>query len=424
MRWKVFLISIFVIFLMGFASARTCTLCSGSGAIWTTNVDCGDETQDVNVFARGDFVFINGAGFDPGTYDWDIMGNPGGSSADPEMMVASGTHTVGSTGIFCFKAYRVAMDDWGEYNVEFSDKGDNYRVDPGLDVVECELTGVYWEVTTALEGDEVRFKVRGTPACDEDTISFIIKEKDSFPNPNDDVKIEPERMFFESSQDNYGYWIAEGQNDDDTDLGENYPPEYFLIAKVGSTGNEMESSNLLQVLKRDIVCAGVNYCSDYISQEECERDSCGVGKDSVPDNIFCGEKFNEVTGCTDNTDCRCYWDSSSEICEAGWNVESICDEDTLPVGDCIYSSFSNDDTCDDDGMILVTQVASWIWAPGNEQSMYDPLGLHFNCIDRETVFICPQSVEIPFFGFYNFIAAILITLFVYLGYSVFSRDKK
>ena len=93
MRWKVFLISIFVIFLMGFASARTCTLCSGSGAIWTTNVDCGDETQDVNVFARGDFVFINGAGFDPGTYDWDIMGNPGGSSADPEMMVASGTHT-------------------------------------------------------------------------------------------------------------------------------------------------------------------------------------------------------------------------------------------------------------------------------------------------------------------------------------------
>lgn len=424
MRWKVFLICIFVICLIEFGFAATCPSCAGSGAIWTTNRDCGDETQDVNIFARGDFVFINGAGFEPGIHNWDIIGNPGGSSADPEIMVASGIHTVDETGIFCFRAYRVAMDDWGEYNVEFSDKGDNYRVDPGLDVVECELTGVYWEVTTALEGEEVAFKIRGTSACNYDTISFIIKEKDAFPNPNDDVQIQPSSISFDSSEYNYGYWIAEGQEDDDTDLGENYPPEYYIIATVASTGNQMESSNLLEVLSRDIACAGINYCSDYITLEECENDACDVGKVSVPDNVRCGEEvFNPLTNCVDSTDCKCYWDSSSETCEGGWEVESVCEEDeNVPIGDCIYTRVGGD-TCEDDGMLLVTEIATWVWAPENEETMYDPLGLHLNCINRETVYICPQTVQLPFFGFYNFLAAIAIVLIGYGLYSRISRNK-
>ncbi len=416
MRCKVFLIVLFLVFLIQFVPAP------GSGAIWTTNIDCGDEVQDVNVFARGDFVFINGAGFEPGTYNWDIIGNPGGSSADPDMMVASGIYDVGETGIFCFRAYRVTMDDWGEYNVEFSDKGDNYRVDPGLDVVECELTAVYWETTTALEGEEVAFKVRGTTACDYDTISFMIKEKDTFPNPDDDnIKIQPSSISFDSSIYNYGYWVAEGQEDDDMDLGENYPPEYYLIATVASTGNKIESSNLLEVLSRDIVCSGISYCSDYITQEECEMDLCKVAEDSVPENIQCGEEIlNPLTNCMDSTDCNCYWDASSEICEGGWKVDSKCEENNIPIGDCIYTK-AGKDTCEDDNMLFVTEIASWIWAPGNEEANYDPLGLHLNCINRETVYICPQAVQLPFFGFYNFIGALAITLLIYLGYFIYKK---
>jgi hypothetical protein len=105
----------------------------GSGAIWTTKNDCGDMAQDVNHFDQGEGVFINGSGFDPGDYSWEIKGKPGGASGDPDTVVASGVETVDDTGSFCIDvpdpAYTVALDDWGEYQVKFGNKGDNYRVD-------------------------------------------------------------------------------------------------------------------------------------------------------------------------------------------------------------------------------------------------------------------------------------------------------
>ncbi|MEZ0397367.1 MAG: hypothetical protein ABWK53_13175, partial [Anaerolineales bacterium] len=101
-----------------------------SGAIWTTNGDCGDASQDVNHFAIGDVVYINGSGFDPNTsYNWQIKGQPGSASADPNIVVASGSVTTDSSGSFCFAAYTVAADDDGEYSVKVGNKGDNYRVE-------------------------------------------------------------------------------------------------------------------------------------------------------------------------------------------------------------------------------------------------------------------------------------------------------
>lgn len=100
----------------------------GSGAIWTTTGSCGDP-QNVNSYGVGDVVFINGSDFDAGTYDWQIEGQPGGASGDPNIVVASGSQAVDSSGDFCFSAYTVAEDDWGEYTVDFGRKNDNYNVD-------------------------------------------------------------------------------------------------------------------------------------------------------------------------------------------------------------------------------------------------------------------------------------------------------
>ncbi len=100
------------------------------GAIWTTKNDCGSEQQDVNHFSPGDTVYINGSGFDAGSYSWRIKGQPGSSSGDPGQIVASGLVPVVGSGNFCFSAYTVKSDDWGEYSVKVGSKGDNYRV-PG-----------------------------------------------------------------------------------------------------------------------------------------------------------------------------------------------------------------------------------------------------------------------------------------------------
>lgn len=119
----------------------------GNGAIWTTDGSCGVESQDVNHFAHGHHVYINGSNFDPGVYDWTIMGNKGQSSADPGIFVASGTFTVGASGAFCFDAYTIANDDGGEYTVDFGQKNDNYRVDPGEASVNIGIGGCAWTPT-------------------------------------------------------------------------------------------------------------------------------------------------------------------------------------------------------------------------------------------------------------------------------------
>jgi hypothetical protein len=99
---------------------------AGSGSIWTTASDCGDSKQDVNHFSIGESVYVNGANFNEGTYDWYIVGKNGGASCDPTVIVASGNEFIDDE--FCFEAYVVDSDDCGEYTVNFGNKKDNYRV--------------------------------------------------------------------------------------------------------------------------------------------------------------------------------------------------------------------------------------------------------------------------------------------------------
>jgi hypothetical protein len=100
-----------------------------SGAIWTTRQCEPAAPQNANHYAIGEMVYINGAGFAPNeSLDWFVRGNPGGSSADPDIIVASGNGSASATGSFCFPAYLVQADDDGEYRANVNGKNDNYRV--------------------------------------------------------------------------------------------------------------------------------------------------------------------------------------------------------------------------------------------------------------------------------------------------------
>jgi hypothetical protein len=113
----------------------------GSGAIWTTTGSCG-APQDANHYSIGDQIFLNGSGFEAGSYPWSIVGRPGGASADPGQTVASGNVSPDGAGNFCFAAYQVLPDDRGEYQVKVGTKGDNYRVEGGpfLEVSKTAVT--------------------------------------------------------------------------------------------------------------------------------------------------------------------------------------------------------------------------------------------------------------------------------------------
>ena len=122
------------------AQVEVTTSTSGSGAIWTTNGDCGDQTQDVNQYNLGEVVYINGDNFEEGSYDWAITGQPGGASCDPSIVVANGDYDVDESGAFCFEAYTVENDDCGVYTVDFGKKNDNYHVIPEFGAMVGILT--------------------------------------------------------------------------------------------------------------------------------------------------------------------------------------------------------------------------------------------------------------------------------------------
>jgi hypothetical protein len=113
--------------VLGLTPASVSFAQSGSGAIWTTTISCGDP-QNVNQYAVGDVVYINGANFDPDeAFAWDITR----VSGNPKPTVASGNDSADGNGAFCFAAYTIQSSDSGEtYQATVGDvKSDNFRVE-------------------------------------------------------------------------------------------------------------------------------------------------------------------------------------------------------------------------------------------------------------------------------------------------------
>lgn len=134
-----FMMGLVVVAGIGFVLVPGFSIAGQGGAIWTTNETCANPAaQDDNEYAIGETVHVRGSNFDPNTtYYFQITGQPGNASADPNIVVASGPTTTDADGYFCVAAYVVASDDDGTYTVDVYDndsytgnkKNDNYHVD-------------------------------------------------------------------------------------------------------------------------------------------------------------------------------------------------------------------------------------------------------------------------------------------------------
>lgn len=93
-----------------------------TGAIWTTNGACGSP-QNVNHYAFGTHVFINGSDFTVSTqFSWNVS-NPGNNGA----VLGSGNVTSDASGAFCFDAG--TYPSGGPYQAEVGGKNDNFSID-------------------------------------------------------------------------------------------------------------------------------------------------------------------------------------------------------------------------------------------------------------------------------------------------------
>ena len=131
-------------------------------------------------------------------------------------------------------------------------------------------------------------------------------------------------------------------------------------------------------------CLSIVRCSDYTTQASCNPDACNVAP-------TCPAGF---------TNPRCLWDNS--LCR---DACDLIGTGNVSTGTCLYTSQPTNDTCDD-GFLSFSWTATWRYANGT-------IGSNPNCQPGSRTVECPAQVALPFFSFYNILAAILVIAAIY-----------
>ncbi len=169
-------------------------------------------------------------------------------------------------------------------------------------------------------------------------------------------------------------------------------------------------------------------CGDNVTNnnEECDDGDWGA--------ITGCFNFDEFSGGDLSCDNNCMFNTS--LCTGG--------PGNYPVGSCAYDEDTSGDDCED-GFLTYSWTATWTWSHegwltqsaceeevGVDNCVYDsntgrwysdPNRISEECIDGEKTTPCPAQIKLPFFGFYNLIAAIALIALIY-GLMLIRKKKE
>lgn len=172
---------------------------------------------------------------------------------------------------------------------------------------ECSISNTYWTELTIEEGQSAGLNIETANCNDGEEITIVIREDDTL-GGDDDVNNNPSNVFVTANSASTT-WIAEFQQDEE--LGENNPPEYYFEATVISTSS-MDQSPFLEVTEMNL-CVGLTGCDSYLNQGDCEADACNIAESTIPN---CGFEYDPVTRCYFANDCSCVWNTAQGVCES------------------------------------------------------------------------------------------------------------
>ena len=258
---------------------------------------------------------------------------------------------------------------------------------PSVCTLDCSLSAASWSLNRATEGSNVTLNVNA-PGCNGQAVSFVILEDDDF-SGDDAVNTTPSNVAVSNGLANT-VWAAEWQEEG---FGEGATPEYKFTATLVSTGEDIDSSNQVEVI-RDVIgmcqTTPIVLCSDYGNQPDCQDDLCGVADNSDGGTVDCNNP---------NTDCSCSWNtSSSPPCGFSWT-------DTTSGGTCTNVEQDIGDNCND-GFLTVNFTATWTFSNGTIGS--DP-----SCQSSTRDIICPAQIPLPFFTFLQMLIALVLIAVIY-----------
>lgn len=172
--------------------------------------------------------------------------------------------------------------------------------------------------------------------------------------------------------------------------------ELRFEAKVG---DEVTTSGILTLtILSSVFCDGKNLCRDYTIQD-CNDNICEVAENGIPE---------EEADCSDPlTDCFCSWNATATpSCESKFTTYTDDGGVEIPIEECkitITAGDPDDPNPCEDGFIEYTYINSCGGGGTNRIT-------------------CPAEVQLPFFGFYNFVITMLAIALIY--YFMFIRENK
>lgn len=128
---------------------------------------------------------------------------------------------------------------------------------------------------------------------------------------------------------------------------------------------------------------------------------------SIPDGTIVGK-----TGCNQYTsNCRCYWDDSTNKCKSTSTSYIFCDDGPHSEGNCTQDTVNKIDECNEKGLITYIWTALWEDSEGEPAPAWCDGGTKtFNC----------NMIKLSFFTFMNVVLVILIIV----GIHCFMNKKK
>jgi hypothetical protein len=181
---------------------------------------------------------------------------------------------------------------------------------------------------------------------------------------------------------------------------------YFEVYDQQTGGNLITTSGDLTISLLDSnFCDDKAICGDYSDKSSCENyNVCGsrIAENSVSSNVDCSDPL-----------VNCYCKYNSTTCVGKFDAVGYVSGVEEPTGSCVITQGETIGSCSEgDNSISYPYTASW--NGGGESPEND-------CEDGEQVVACPALIQLPFFGFYNFIITAIV---IALIYAVFASRKK
>ena len=199
------------------------------------------------------------------------------------------------------------------------------------------------------------------------------------------------------------------------------------------------------------------WCSNYVDESSCNNCNyvgCSAAENSLNEDIFqenpdlwnntrCWDYIEDnLTSCIYQLSCNCIWDNLANKCNYAWGLNPVidCNSSYPKIGICLYNRNVFDDC--EDRFLEYSWTTNWVWGADNGYTdynngpssnindyalegttyYYDPFKLSEKCIGGANIILCPEQVQLPFFGFYNFIITFFLIVGIYFIY--LTKPKK